>query len=83
MMGRCGEARMFLKLCLKKIDNLKIKVRLVPRDCWHLGVFFASVTVVISQLGHFFKKVTSRSLKLQCDYSRSLTLSNVGKLFLS
>ena len=35
MMGRCEEARMFLKLCLKKIDNLKIKVGLVPRDCWH------------------------------------------------
>lgn len=31
MMGRCEEGRMFLKLCLKKIDNLKIKVGLVPR----------------------------------------------------
>ena len=24
MMGRCGEARMFLKLCLKKIDRLRV-----------------------------------------------------------
>ena len=33
MMGRCGEARKFLKLCLKKIDKLNIKVGLDPRDC--------------------------------------------------
>ena len=33
-----------------------------------------------SQSGHFFKKGTSRSLKLQCDYFHSLTSSNVGKL---